>query len=650
MSAALFLLACPIAIAQHHGPVSSALGGESRGSPCSKSFADAVFQPDLQKVKWAVTGKPEALPYFSQGMTQYFGFNYEEALRNFRMAKKLDEQMAMASWGIALAAGPNINLGMDDVCHKVTEEESAAAVTKAGKQSGITQVELALIAALPLRYDYKTAGAARDAMQAYSDKLGGRWEEFKGDPNYGALYAESLIELHPWGLYDKEHIPTSPDTDKTIAVLKAAMEADPVTVGANHYWIHVIEAGPRPEDALGSANLLQVLVDASGHLVHMPSHIYLLLGKYRLAVNGNEQAAAVDVTQYQACCSGPYEKYSANPRCPQLYYGHYLSHNYFFGSVSATFSGQSKKAVKMACDTRAHAQSFLVNEPGLQRYMTAPLMTLVANRNWTAVTSYPAPPDDCYNQPPFKQAPSCDILRAMWLWAQGMAMASTGNPDVAYEQYTAMTTLMDENQTALSQPGTWGNNSAWNVLIIGQSMLHASYLWARGQGNDAIEDLRKAVAFEDKLTYDEPPQWFSPVCEVLGGAYLQRGYNFEEAKKQFDDELKRHPASGRALYGKLRALQELGDANADAAKREFCKAWEYADYRMSDQDLWENSPTRSNHDPGITCPVTPGSTPRPDRPSRDRCVTPPWPPPLLACPAEESRCFTLSGGVGICRP
>jgi tetratricopeptide (TPR) repeat protein len=633
VAAAVFLLACPIAVAQFcHRIASPAPGDEFRQSPCCKVFAEPDLDPRWQKVKWEVTGKPEARLYFRQGMTQYYGFNYEEALRNFRMAKKVDGAMAMASWGMALAAGPNINLGMDRNCHDLAKKESKSAVEKARTQPGITPLERTLIDALPLRYDYTDPADAMKAQKAYSEKLGQTWNDFQRDPNYGALYAESIVELHPWDLY-RNRVPTSDDTDKVIGVLKAAMAADPDAVGANHYWIHVVEAGPTPVIGLPSANLLQTLVPASGHLVHMPSHIYLLTGAYDRAVTSNKNAAGADLGEYKACCSGPYLQYSNNPYCPNLYYGHYLSHNFFFGSVSATFGGQSRMAIVQACDTRAHAQNFLVNEPGLQRYMTAPLLTLVANRNWGAIVAYPPPPEDCYNQPPFKPTRGgCVILNGMWHWARGMEFAARGDKDLSKQQ-------LDEMGRAMDRVGmdTWGNNRAWDVMNVGRLLLQAHHQWISSQSKaDALTSLQKAVDQESKLTYDEPPQWFPTARESLGGAHLVLG-NYAQATKAFAEELKLHPGSGRALYGNMRALQRLPDKQKEAAEARiaFCDAWKNADYMMNDQNLW--AVQEAGTDPGVTCPWMSESKPLPVWPSGNTCGTPAWPPQLWpGCPTPKA--------------
>ena len=630
LSTAVFLFAGQVAFAQHfHRTATRAPEDELRGSPCAKTLAAAVPDVALQKVDWRVTGSEAARKYFSQGMTQYYGFNYEEALRNFLGAAAADPSMAIASWGIALAAGPNINLGMDKDCHGLAREQSAKAVEQAKKQPGITALERAVIDALPLRYAYPVTDKpdpheVMKAMEAYSKALGKKWDEvkeFQRDADFGALYAESLIDLHPWDLYDRDGHPTSPDTERILRVLKAAMAADPKAVGANHYYIHAVEAGPRPGDGVASADLLRTRVPAAGHLVHMPAHIDLLLGEYMRAVEGNRQAAAVDVERYGKVCGGSFEEYSKNDKCPQLYYGHYQSHNHFFGSVAATFSGQSKTAVEMACDTRAHVERFVANEPGLQRYMTAPLMTLVVHRNWDAILAYPEPPAQCYIQPPFQTSTGCHILRSIWHWARGMAYATRGNLGPARDQYAAMESQMKEIKPPA--PVGWGNNSAADVLAVAQQILQARIIWPDNQPS-AINVLNAAVAKENKLRYDEPPQWFAPARDALGGAYLQ-SKQYEKAQTAFEEELKRHPASGRARYGMLRALIGGGAPSGaiELARKQYCRAWMYSDYTMTDGDLWP-SIDGTNPDPGLICERQPKSIP----PSRCACTT----SPSVACP------------------
>jgi hypothetical protein len=403
---ALFLLLCPIAAAEHPHHLKAALDPDAakRVSPCRSEFAAGREQPDIDKVNWNITSNsPTAKLFFRQGMTEYYGFNYEEALRNFRKATNWDGWTAMAYWGIAMAAGPNINIGQEAPCYKVAKDASERADYLAWQQEKtLPAVERDLIAALHQRYLDPL-----HAAKAYNDGMAKAWETAKQSgnreniANVGALYAESLMELAPWDWYVNK-VPKE-DTKRILAVLRDAMNVEPDAVGANHFWIHAVEEGATPGDARRSANLLNTLVPAAGHLMHMPSHIFLLLGNYYAAVDSNEKAAEADRLEYGEACKGfnPLDSKSAT-LCPALYYGHYRSHNLFFGAVSATFSGQSRKALELAVGTREHAQRFVANEPGLQRYMTAPLMTMVMNRDWDTILDEklnPEPPPACYSEP-----------------------------------------------------------------------------------------------------------------------------------------------------------------------------------------------------------------------------------------------------------
>ena len=625
--AVLFLLVCPAAFSQHfHHRVSLAAGAES---PCSSTTLETRLN-DMQMVNWPVSHAAnakgeEAQRYFNQGMTEYYGFNYEAAMRSFRKAKSLDPSMAMAPWGIALATGPNINLGMDDECRRVGLQESACAVDLA---KNAPDVEKGLTAALALRY----AGPLTETV-AYGVAMRGVWDRTtkvstKGADvaNVGALYAESLLDMRPWGLYDAAYRPAL-DTDTINTVLNTAMGAEQDAIGANHLYIHAIEASRFPVCGLPSAQVLErrthkdgaLQKDAPGHLVHMPSHIYLRLGDYAKAIAINAEAVEADRCQYAAACgvAPPTEQCPMRDFCPRLYYGHYLSHNLFFPAVSATFIGRSQAALDWAKQTREHAALFVGGEPGLQRYMTAPLMTLVMNQEWGKILAEtpPACPDGCH------------ILTAMYHWARGMAYASTpgaGNVEKASTEYDLMAEQMDAVQN--EGPKGWGNNSAAAVLAVAQSTLQAHYTWAGGQcaaytaclnkpakvdckafnctgcpqtDQQAVEHLKLAVTHEDALVYDEPPQWFPPAREALGGAYLRMAQRaqghpndvptsltwYDRAKIVFEEELARHPGSGRALYGKMRAVAKDREFT-DQEKKEFCKTWGTADYAMSEERLW----------------------------------------------------------------
>jgi tetratricopeptide (TPR) repeat protein len=565
LAVALLTFVCLPVSAQHfHHVMSAAPGDQLRESPCTKKYAPPKLEEGLQILKVDVTGNPAAKKYFDQGMTWLYGFNYEDAMRNFEAARAADSTMAMAAWGVALAAGPNINLDMDGPCAQLARTRSGEAVEKAATQPGIKIAERALISALRKRYE----GPTLDAV-AYSVAMRRTWENAQFDPDISALYAESLLDLRPWGLFDDAQRPAL-DTDVVYKVLTNAISADRKAVGANHYWIHATEASAKPGDALASADLLRDLIPASGHLVHMPSHVYFLMGNYAAAVKSNTDAVAADTSRYAAACEGDFAKYSQNGDCMQLYYGHYLSHNHYFRAVAAAFLGTSKSALESALATRAHAGRFVVNEPGLQRYMTAPYLVLVMNRDWNAVMGQSLPD------------PSLHILGSIHHWARGVAYATNNKPAEARAEYDAMKAQM--SAIPKEGPTGWGNNSAANVLTIADAILQARMLWTVDR-DVAIEHLKLAVTHEDALVYDEPPQWLAPARESLGGAYLQ-AKNYGKAKETFLEAKRRHPGSGRALYGLLVALTELKEPTKEV-QDEFNKVWNgVADYQMSVDALW----------------------------------------------------------------
>jgi tetratricopeptide (TPR) repeat protein len=581
-AAALALFTPILASAQHfHHHVESALEDDRRSSPCEKKYAEPVLDASIRKVPWKVsTTSPQAQAFFEQGMTLLYGFNYEGAMQNFGKAKELDPSLAMASWGIALAAGPNINISMDEPCGKVAHRESDHALALAEaqyRQGKITELEYALVRALPPRY----VKAQIEAVD-YAVAMRPVWARFRPDPNVSALYAESLMDLRPWALFNVAKQPAI-DTNVILNVLRQSVAAHPKAVGANHYWIHAVEAGPNPGAAKASADLLRAAVPGSGHLLHMPSHTYQLIGDYAAAFEVNGPAIVVDNKQYGVACAGTYEEYTENPACLQFYYGHYNPHNLFFRSVAGLFLGKRTAALADARATAAHVKRFVVNEPTLQRYLTAPLSVLAANHAWDAALQEPEPPESCYIQPPFTIPSGCHIVRSMWFWARGVAYAAKGNAGEAKKAYKG--SVDEQALIGKTGPTGWGNNTAAAVLSIANQNLLARISWAEGKREAAIEHLKLGVTAEDALVYDEPPQWFHPTRQSLGGAYLAVK-DYHAARLTFLDDLQRHPRNGRSLYGLYRALKELGDPTWHEVQQQYETAWKLADYRMTDGELW----------------------------------------------------------------
>lgn len=643
-----------VAFAQHfHQHFEAAPDNIERESVCKDNrFAPAQRDDGIRKVNWVVYTKDpsgEALRFFQQGVTLLYGFNYEDALRNFERALSIDDQFAMAYWGKAMAAAPNINLAQDNECGIKARAWSLEAQKKAIEQrktGKISLLEGEIIDALVARY----TDNASDRVHAveYAVAMRRVWSRWHNDPNahnIAAVFTEALLNLRPWALYDndqREAIGTSEVQEVLWSVLGAQPSpSERSPIGANHLWIHTVEASPKPESAEASANFLSDAVPSSGHLLHMPSHIYLLMGDYAKAAEANRNAIAVDRRQFGEACAGRdpfkptkwYKDYSVDSKCLPLYYGHYLAHNLYFRAVANAFLGRftggtdpEAGADFAARMTRVHAERFVANEPGLQRYMTAWLMLTVADNNWRAILGSEeplGPPKECYSDP--FPSTGCHILRSMWHWAKGMAHASMQPPDRGAAWKKLDDFRAERNEISRSGPPGWGNNSATAVLAIAEEVLRARLAWAENMRDDAIEHLQLAVSHEDNLAYDEPPQWMYPVRQSLGAAYLALGGddNAFKAKQAFCGDLARHRKNGRGLYGLYRALERLKDPRCGPVRKEYLDAWGEADPAHKDLNLgmfWL---------PGMTG----GSVEESE--NAESCPLPPMPPPE---PASETAC------------
>jgi tetratricopeptide (TPR) repeat protein len=573
------------AVAQHfHHHLEAAPEDELRVSVCDDNrYTRPALDASRQGVDWEVTSKStEAKLHFKQGLTLYYGFNYEDALRNFRRATELDKEFVMGWWGMALAAGPNINLGIDNTCLKMARAWSKRARDLAlFKETTITPVELDLAKALTARYT--TTGLQ---PKGYARAMEGVWGNRKPHADVGALYGESLMDLHPWALWDDKHKPTSDDTGKVLGVLTDVLGRYPNALGANHYWIHAVEAGPDPGSATDSAARLDTAVKGSGHLLHMPSHTYFLTGRYSDAVDANTRAIPVDFRQFDDECRGEYATYIANPRCLALYYGHYYSHNLFFRAVAEAFSGRYREAIADALATRKHAARFLPNEPGLQRYMTAPYLLYAAIGDWSRILDPEEKEPSCTPPPPFRYDSGCHIARAAYHWARGMAFTTQPRDPVSAK--VELIDFLDQRKDIPPGPNSWGNNTAAAVLAVAEEVLRARIAWTEGQRDAAIVHLERAVANEDALKYDEPPQWFHPARQALGGAYLTLK-QWAKARDVFVADLGRHADTGRSLYGLAYAYAELEDSRWHDCWARYEAAWGKADaqYRpMTIDRLW----------------------------------------------------------------
>ncbi|MBV8859024.1 MAG: hypothetical protein JOZ02_18975 [Acidobacteria bacterium] len=502
------------------------------------------------------TRSAEAQRFFDQGLRFVYAFNHDEAIRSFRRAAEFDPNLAMAHWGIAYALGPNINLDVDPEREKAAYNAVQTALSLISKASPREQD---YIEALALRYTSDPNASPetlRRMAENFSRAMGALSKKYPEDLDAATLYAESLMNLRPWRLWNKDGTPAE-GTQEIVSTLESVLKRDPNHVGAIHYYIHAVEASPDPGRALAYAPRLGRLMPAAGHIVHMPAHIYQRVGDYDASARSNEAAAAADRAYIKA--SGVQGIY------PLMYY----SHNLHFLTVSYSFAGRYADALRAARQLEANVAPHLKAMPMLEGFNTTSALVLVRFRRWGEILKAP--------EPPAEQA----ATRAVWTWARGMALAATGKADAADAALKSFAAA----EQATPADAQFGLNKASDVFKIADRMLAARIASARGERGRAAEFLQEAVATEDGLAYDEPPAWFLPARETLGAVLLADG-RAAEAESVFRQDLKQNPHSGRSLFGLAESLKAQGKARAAAdARRQFAAAWKGADTRLTVADL-----------------------------------------------------------------
>ncbi|HEY6248588.1 MAG TPA: hypothetical protein VI685_01430, partial [Candidatus Angelobacter sp.] len=506
------LLLCGIAVAQQHGS--------------SDKPKQVTLMTGLGSLHHPVsTSNAEAQKFFDQGLRLIFAFNHEEAVHSFRRAAELDPKLAMAYWGIAEAVGPNYNDPGDPDRFKQAHE----AIQKAQDlSSDASPSERAYIAALGKRFpadpDADHHQAAEQAREALRDLI----KQFPDDLDAATLFAEASMNLHPWGLWHHDGSPAA-GTEEIIATLESVLRRDPNHMGAIHYYIHAVEASPNPERALAAANRLAALAPAAGHLVHMPGHIYIRTGDFESAVATNQLASAADRNYMQA--TGAHGLY------PMMYY----SHNLHFIAACASMRGDYAEAHKAAEMLAAHVSPMVKDVPPLEAFMTVPIMVEMRFQKWDQVMKTPQPPA------------AMNTTTVFWHFARGMALADTGKISEAEAEYKLVVDAEQHTPPGLifAMPI---NNHTKDVLMIGENVLGAKIAMAKHDSAGAVQMLRRAVSVQDSLNYDEPPDWFFPVRESLGGVLLVSG-NAAEAERVFRDDLERNPRNPRSLFGFREALK-----------------------------------------------------------------------------------------------
>ena len=500
------------------------------------------------------TSNEDAQKFFDEGLALLYGFNHEESFKSFELAASKDAAAPMPHWGMALALGTNIN----DVAPAERLKQGYTHLAEAQKRkSAGSDVEQGLVDALSKRYVAEPTGDQMVREQAYSAAMGELSKKFSEDLDVATLYAESMMNLRPWQLYTKDGTP-QPGTSNIVNALEGVMKRNPNHPGANHYYIHAVEASKSPDRALVQAGRLESLVPGAGHLVHMPAHIYIRTGQFAKSAKSNAEAAAVD------------EKYFKDTGANGFYATMYYGHNLQFESAAAMFAGNLAEARAAAQRTVKLADPIADQMVMIEPFAAQELTVLVRFGQWPAILETKAPP-------------ATRVLQtALYHFAHGAALAGTGKGTDAEADLAALKAAVAKlPKDAMLGPA----NSAGDVGAVAIADLTARIAQAKGDTAAAIKGFTAAAALEDHLGYNEPPDWLNPERERLGAVLIKAG-RFAEAERVFRADLAKNTGNPRSIYGLYRALKGQKKSAATETLASFEKAWAGSDGSLGD-DLYD---------------------------------------------------------------
>jgi tetratricopeptide (TPR) repeat protein len=528
---------------------------ERTGAAARQPGPAGVLAPRLQNLGVhtfkVTTRSSRAQLFINQGLNLAYGFNHAEAGRAFAEAARLDPACAMAYWGQALVLGPNINAAMapDD------EPRALALVHKAQTLArGVSPRERDYIDALGKRYTGK-ADARQAADRAFADAMRALTKKYPRDLDAATIFAEALMDLRPWNYWTRDGLPQE-ETGEAIAALARVIAANPKHPGALHYWIHLWEPTKTPERAEQEADRLLPLMPGAGHVVHMPAHIYLRVGRYADVVSSNQQAVAAD-EEYIAQCR-------AQGMYPLAYYPHYIH----FVWLGATMSGQGRLALESARKAASSVAPATADQlPFVQGFLVVPYFAMVRFGRWDDIVAEPKP------------AYQTLFTRAIWHFARGSAFAAKGQVDQAEQERKALEAIAAD--PALVKMTPFSLNPPDKIVAVAVAVLTGDLAARRKQSDVAIAHFDRALRLEDGLSYTEPPDWHAPVRHWLGAALLEAG-RVAEAETVYWDDLKRNRDNGWALFGLHQALAAQGKTDEAAlVELRLKKAWARADVTLT---------------------------------------------------------------------
>lgn len=507
---------------------------------------DSMFEGMGKHTRKISTNSEATQAYFDQALTWAFAFNHDEAIRSLMRAAQQDPSCPMTWWGIAYCEGPNYN-------SPITPERSKAAFyaieNAKSRIKNASDVERALIEALAKRYTFPAAEDRQPLDQAYAAAMGEVWQAFPQDPDVGTLYAESLMMLRPWELYSTEGEPVE-DTDKIVSTLESVLRLQPDHPGANHLYVHAMEPSLTPEKALKAAHALDNLIPASGHLLHMPSHIYVRTGLWNEAIEQNVKALDAD------------QKYlKLSPQQGMQYI--YMIHNSHMLAYAAMMSGREKEAMSAARHMWEQTPDAVMTSMGpfFDRWMCSVYDVQKRFGRWDEIIAEPAPPETLL------------VTTAIWRAHRAIAFAAKKDFANAEIEYTKFRNARAAIPLAVLEMGGMDDR----FLEVSDLFIRGEIALQKERWTLATELLTDAAAIESTLAYGEPPQWLQPIRHTLGAVYLATN-QYAKAEQCYREDLEKWPNNGWSLFGLSKALTGIGKKKAaQEALANYEKHWAKAD-------------------------------------------------------------------------